>query len=164
MKLLDEKGRIFGIINIVDLAVLLVIVLLAGAIGYRLLGSDDNTPQANVNKYLITVKCPQAPETAINYIKEGDMLYYDNVGSLNYTSVVKAEAEPAQVEIITADGQIKMAQHPTLKDIYITFEFRTTSNDVLMLGGVYQMNVGKKFFFKTTRVELEAIVMDIIKQ
>ena len=37
MSLIDNKGRLFGIINIIDLAVLLAVVLLAGGVVYKFL-------------------------------------------------------------------------------------------------------------------------------
>ena len=39
MKLIDEKGKIFGKINIIDLFVLLVLLIIIGAAGYKLSGN-----------------------------------------------------------------------------------------------------------------------------
>lgn len=165
MKLVDEKGKIFGLINIVDLAVLLVLVLLIGAFGYKILRPDnDNTNQTALKTYLISVKCPLSPEAAADSIKIGNMIYLDSTGSLDNTSVISVEETPAEVEVVTADGQLKITEHPTLKDVYIDFEFRTDTDGALKLGGIYQLNVGKDFVFKTTRVELDGIITNITEQ
>lgn len=39
MKIVNEKGKLFGIINVVDLIVLVVILAMVGAIGVQLLGA-----------------------------------------------------------------------------------------------------------------------------
>ena len=42
--MLDEKGRLFGKINIVDLLVLILVVLLAAVVGLKLLGKGGMLP------------------------------------------------------------------------------------------------------------------------
>ena len=44
--MLDEKGRLFGKINIVDLLVLILVVLLAAVVGLKLLGKGGMLPGA----------------------------------------------------------------------------------------------------------------------
>ena len=40
MKIVNEKGKLFGIINVVDLLILLVIVAVAGGVFWQLLGTQ----------------------------------------------------------------------------------------------------------------------------
>lgn len=37
MKIINEKGKLFGVINIVDLLVVLAVIAVAAGIGYKLL-------------------------------------------------------------------------------------------------------------------------------
>ena len=39
MKLIDEKGKLFGKVNVVDLIVIIIIAGIVGAVGYRLTSS-----------------------------------------------------------------------------------------------------------------------------
>ena len=40
MKLVDEKGRLFGKLNLIDLAVILVVVAVAAAVCMKLFGNN----------------------------------------------------------------------------------------------------------------------------
>ena len=40
MKIINEKGKLFGLINIVDLLVLIAAVAVAAGVGYKLLPAD----------------------------------------------------------------------------------------------------------------------------
>ena len=51
MKILDEKGRLFGKINLVDLLIILLVLLLIAAVCWRILGArapGNVATQANV--------------------------------------------------------------------------------------------------------------------
>ena len=48
--MIDEKGRLFGKINIVDLIVLLVIVIAAVVVGMKFLGGGNGNSAINPNK------------------------------------------------------------------------------------------------------------------
>ena len=39
MKIINEKGKLFGLINIVDLIVLLLVIAVIGVVGTKLMGS-----------------------------------------------------------------------------------------------------------------------------
>ena len=47
-KIVDEKGKLFGVINIVDLLVTLVIIGIIAVIGIRLTSSERNAEGENV--------------------------------------------------------------------------------------------------------------------
>jgi hypothetical protein len=75
MKVLDEKGKLFGLINIIDLAVLLIVVLLiAGGIWY--INRDKPSDTVNMKDYIITIKCPAYGDDVLNAMNVGDKLYY----------------------------------------------------------------------------------------
>lgn len=48
--MIDEKGRLFGKINIVDLIVILVIVIAAVVVGMKFLGGGNGNSAINPNK------------------------------------------------------------------------------------------------------------------
>ena len=41
MKIMDEKGRLFGKLNIVDFLVLVLLVVVAAALAFKFLGRED---------------------------------------------------------------------------------------------------------------------------
>jgi hypothetical protein len=160
MSLIDNKGRLFGIINIIDLAVLLAVVLLAGGVVYKfLLKPGDTGGKGNTKTYTVTVKCPMVPESAATRLSKGDRIFYSDT----YVNgeVESVRYEDAKEAVLTADGQYVTATHPYLKDVYVTLKvFDDPSSDAIMLGK-YQVNLGKDFTMKTTRVEIMGVVIDI---
>ena len=79
MSLIDNKGRLFGIINIIDLAVLLAAVLLVGGVAYKLLSKPGGNTgrKGNMKTYTVTVKCPMVPESAATKLAKGDRIYFN---------------------------------------------------------------------------------------
>ena len=77
MKVLDEKGKLFGKINLIDLIVIVVLVLILVAVGWKLAGSriaDAIESNAPVMEYevLCTEIDPDTCDYAVAHI--GDQL------------------------------------------------------------------------------------------
>ena len=51
--MLDEKGRLFGKINIIDLLVVLLVLVVAAVVAIKLLGGGDGLPGAEGTTYLL---------------------------------------------------------------------------------------------------------------
>ena len=51
MKVIDEKGKIFGKINIFDLFVLLALVIIIGLVGYKIIDKKGNRCRFRQNLY-----------------------------------------------------------------------------------------------------------------
>lgn len=160
MALIDNKGRLFGIINIVDLAVLLVLILLAGGIAYKfLMEPGKETGKRNYKIYTVTVKCPMVEESVVDKIKKGDRIYYSDAF---VNGVVKSvRYEDAKEAVLTTYGDYVIATHPYLKDVYVTLEVTCDASSKAIMLGRYQVNLGKDFTMKTTRVEILGKVIDI---
>ncbi len=162
MKLLDDKGRIFGIINIIDLLVLaafMAVVLLAG---YKLLGSSSGpigVSEVGQKEVYFTVKCYarlKAPATAF---KPGDQLV--SVTKFVSAFIEKVSYENAIVTVQTEDGRIVAAEDPTRVDITVEIKAKMdTSGDLLKLGS-QEVAVGKSFIVKTKTTEATGYVTDI---
>ena len=159
MKIINEKGKLFGIINIVDLAVVLIIVLIAGALGYKLLGSKLSANESAKRTILVTVKCPKAPETAALAIKPGDKIL-SGTGYTNGT-VESVRYESAKDTAVTADGKVITTEDPLLKDIYVVIQMKENPADPVLKLGNQEVRIGKDIFFKTQRVEIVSTVYNV---
>ena len=60
--MIDENGRLFGKVNIVDLLIVIIILAAAAFLGYKLLGPESTA--ANTQKVLVTLYCEETP----NYV------------------------------------------------------------------------------------------------
>ncbi len=160
MKILDEKGKLFGIINIIDLGVLLLIVLLiAGGLWYK--NREEPSTSAQMKDYLITVKCAGFGDDVIDAIHIGDKLYY--AGGFIDADIKEVNVEPAKVDVYTADGRILVQEHPQLKDIYVTIRVSDEIDDPMVFIGLLHANVGKEMVLKTQYVEIPATITKVVE-
>lgn len=162
MKVIDEKGRVFGKINIFDLFVLLALILFVGAIGYKM-SNDRKQSQGIISgkTYVVTVKCAAMPDTFAEALSKDDRIFYDNIGFTN-AKIVKAEEKPAVITVQTSDGQLVEAVDPNLKDVYVELEVYDNPNDDDIKVGRYAVAVGGKLSVKTIYAHgADGIVLDI---
>ena len=67
--MIDEKGRLFGKVNIVDLLIVIIILAAAAFLGYKLLGPQSTA--ANTQKVLVTLYCEETPNYVADQLEEG---------------------------------------------------------------------------------------------
>ena len=66
--MIDEKGRLFGKVNIVDLLIVIIILAAAAFLGYKLLGPQSTA--ANTQKVLVTLYCEETPNYVADQLEE----------------------------------------------------------------------------------------------
>lgn len=159
MKVVDEKGRIFGRINVIDLLVLLAILFVGIIVGGKLLGSNEGGLGGST-KLIYTVKVNDvAPEVfeSIQQISFPDQLMA--AGDMLNGNVVSMDSEPSkgQVYQVSPNTQGGMELHTSAKDSYdLTFTIEAyVANDVKNELGTQEIRVGKTHIVKTRQFELE---------
>lgn len=162
MKIINEKGKLFGIVNIIDLALLLVIVALA--VGALLFMKREGGTVETLEKkdFYVTILCSKYRQEVVDAIKVGDLLYFGN--SFTNLEIVDVKAEPAKIDVPMPDGTIAYANHPELKDIYVTIKIigdPIDPNDPMIYYGSTHATVGKNVTLKTTSVEIPAVIIKV---
>ncbi len=163
MKLVDEKGKLFGFINLLDLVVAIFVIVVIGFIVSRLISNPESYAVGtsdNVKDMYVTVKCAGVTDAFIDSVEVGDQLLAQNA----YTGGdVYSVSEPVPYEYTGVDdnGNVVISYHPYLKDVYITLHAeQNAENPVIKING-QEARVGMKIFFKTQKVESSALVTDI---
>ena len=106
MKFIDEKGRIFGKINIFDLIVLLALIIVAGGVGYKVVKDKaEAAGKIPTKTYIVTVKSSAMPETYSEALKKDPRIYYDNDQFVN-AKIIDIREEPAVITVQTDDGKL----------------------------------------------------------
>ena len=103
MKIINEKGKIFGLVNIIDLgAILLVLGLLAGGLWY--IQRENLASQKEMKEYTVTIKCASYFENVAKTLKTGDKFYYGK----DFINAVISDVsyEDAKIDGYAADGTI----------------------------------------------------------
>lgn len=116
MKLMDEKGRLFGKINLFDLLVLLLVIVGIVGMSTRLIKTDRET--AEMTTAIYHVEIVGAQEYFKEVYKVGDSLYE---GDTFLGTVTAVEVTPNKVLKLMPDGSAKMVERNTYFDINLTF-------------------------------------------
>ena len=159
MKVVNEKGKLFGVINLVDLLILVVIVLAVAAVGYKMLAKPVQEAVAPESKATVTMRVRGAmPYLVVELmrVEPGEKL----IAGKDYVNgtVVKIETVPYVITTVTADGPIVESTDPLKKDVLITVESTGNPNAAIFKIGNQEVRAGRDFTFKTKRVEIIAIV------
>lgn len=161
MKIVNEKGKLFGIINIVDLAVLLIVLLLAYAVAVKLSGGSINTPiTSNRKTVTVTVKAPSKSDIMLDVFKKGDQLMYGSV-FIDDTYIQKVESFPTMVNVPLPTGEIVPTPDPVYKDIFITFTTPVDTGSNVIKVGDSMVRIGGQFNLFTKNAVATCYVMEI---
>ena len=151
MAIIDDKGRVFGRINLVDLTLILGVLVVAalGIVVMMKQGKVGVVPENKEVEYTMIVKAIR-PDVA-SYIRKGDIVKKQlTQGPIG--TVKGSVTEPAKIVIDTADGSRVATTSPTEVDAYITIETKgrvgkdivATGNEVLRVGD--RFNILTKWF------------------
>lgn len=159
MRLIDDKGRLLGLINIVDLAVILLLAAVATRLGLksRLLRAVNPSSLKTVEVVLLVEDVRPATADAL---AEGDTIFNTKSNAV-LGKLVQKEVVPALKEVETADGQLVLAEAPYRKDVYITVRGQgQVTENVIILGG-YEMRVGANAQVKGQKSAVNSIVFGV---
>ncbi|MFZ3171896.1 MAG: DUF4330 domain-containing protein [Carboxydocellales bacterium] len=156
VKLFDEKGKLFGLVNPIDLLVILLIVLVAGGVVYKTKFSVAGTAAKTV---ITTIRVPLVIPDIADKIKVGDKM----VSGTSYTQVEVAEVKiiPAQLVVSKADGGRSLADDPWFKDLYVTVKGKTGIPDAEINLGGQEIRIGKDYYVKSFTYEFKGTIVDV---
>ncbi|MFB5083165.1 DUF4330 domain-containing protein [Symbiobacterium thermophilum] len=145
--LIDNKGRLFGKINLLDLVVLLGILAVAGRFAYGALTGPAATPTGQDQVIEMTLRIPAVTQWTIDAIQVGDEVY-DSKSNTRMGQIVDAWWEPAVVVREMPDG-IVPHESDTHFDLYVTVRgpARVSPNGVTMSG--IEVKVGRSNQYKS---------------
>ena len=156
MRLLDEKGKIFGLLNIIDAAILFVLLILAAGAAYKFLLPQTATPPTIVK---FAVRVPAVPPETAQMVKAGDRL----VAGASYVPVTIKDVvvEPALSTETDAHGRKVLARDPYFKDLLVTLEGRTPISSAQIKLGAQEIRAGREYFVKTLTYELKGTIIKV---
>ncbi|HEY5528758.1 MAG TPA: DUF4330 domain-containing protein [Thermoleophilia bacterium] len=138
-RFLDERGRIFGKVNVVDILVLLAVIALIVFAVVRTQGSSSPTVAA-----VVTFRVEQVRQATVDVLLAAHGTIRDD-GGTTLGKVKSATAQPSQEEVVNPlTGKLETQPSPLYQDVDITVSGRvSTSGGLDRIGGV-AMQVGDK--------------------
>ncbi len=164
-KIIDREGRLFGKISVIDVVVLLVVVILAGALYVKTNHRSITSMSAQDTPITYTFKVVGARNYVANAIQEGDVVYDQDTentgGSLG--TIVKIERVPAERLVEFQDGVI--LDNVPIEDssnLILTIEGSgLVEGNKFLLNRIYPLGINANRNFCTTYAQFTGIVTDV---
>ncbi len=157
MKLINEKGKLFGIINIIDLSVLIILGLLviggASRLKSRPIVVSETTPAT------ITFEVSDVRFATVENIKEGDPIYHYDKGG--YIGIIEDVQYSPYKEPVEVDGKLVNMEVPEKYVASFKVKADVKNNPDVIIAGDEQIRIGVEFRVKNKSIALFARVMGI---
>ncbi|MFO7273402.1 MAG: DUF4330 domain-containing protein [Bacillota bacterium] len=145
--LIDNKGRLFGKINLLDLVVLLGLLAVAGRFAYGALAGSSAAPTGQDQVIEMTLRFPAVTQWTVDAIQVGDEVY-DSKSNTWMGKIVETWTEPAVIVREVPDGIVSYTSS-THFDLYVKVRgpARVSPNGVTMSG--IEVKVGRSNQYKS---------------
>ncbi|MBE7020051.1 MAG: DUF4330 domain-containing protein [Ruminococcaceae bacterium] len=156
---IDEKGKLFGKVNIIDLVIILVIIAAVAFVGYKFLApgmaGTDTQSVAEVKYYIEEVS-----DFVADQIKVGDKLM-DEGKNVPLGVVTNIEFGPAVSYGTNQEGAWVTSSREGYKSMILTGEVPATKFDHGMIVNASKYYVGHTFVLLAGQAKLYLRVYDI---
>ncbi|WP_113673660.1 DUF4330 domain-containing protein [Vallitalea guaymasensis] len=162
MKIINEKGKLFGLINIIDLiTIFLIIALVLGAL-YKFKGNDISVLGSNKTKemeYVVRL-IPNYEYFFEQYNVEDKLVQDKRVLDATITDI-KIEDYYKAVE--DENGVVSIQKHPLYKQAFITIKATVSDKDPIFKLGDQEIRVGCSNFVRTKLCEMPGFIYEVKK-
>ncbi len=160
--LMDEKGRLFGKINIIDLIIIIVLIAALAVVGIKILAPSGLSGSALTEKGSIEMQfyLEEANEWVVDKIKVGDTMT-DGAHGKPIGVVTKVEKGAPIAWVANKDGEYVLSQREGFCSVTITgtVHGEKTANGVEIAGTLY--GIGHSMVLHAGDAKLYLRVYDI---
>ncbi len=152
MKVIDEKGRLFGKVNIVDLLVLVLIVAAAAVLGMKFLGGRG-APGETAQKLTYTVRVMGVTQETYENVCQ----YVDKQAGIKEQLQASGKLLPGYIVDVTASPHLPISTDTVGGDtLDLLFTVEATVTDLVKNEvGTQEVRVGKSHILKGQHIEFE---------
>ena len=149
MKIIDEKGRLFGKINLIDLLVIVLVIAIIAAVGWKLVGKKAAVSVSdNTHEMTFTVLFEDQPAEVAQFAET----------QIGKQLVNNAKLVSAEVTGCEAVSSIRTLGHV---DLSVTVKATATYSGNVWTVGSQEVRVGYEYILKTSEFELTGIISDM---
>lgn len=146
MKIIDEKGRLFGKLNLIDLLVILVALAAVFVLIWKLGGKKAaENLAAKPQTVRFTVLVQDVPEEICKFAETQVGASLVNNGKVLNAVITDAETVPAESGC----------------DLYVTVDAEVSYSEYVYKVGTQEVRVGYEYILKTTAFELTGVISDL---
>lgn len=150
MDIIDKDGRLFGLVNIIDaLIVLLVVaVLISGLVlVFNDTGTDTDTDTDTISVNIIV---KEIPAYIAEEIEAGNMS--------EDVAITEKSVSPAETVVRDSDGELHVREHPTKKSVNLQVELRVKRSSQGIQFRGKPLRVGTRIDIDDRRIKFTGIV------
>ena len=158
MHVLDEKGRLFGKVSIIDIIIIITLVGLAAGFVYQRLSGDIKQVISANEPFYVTFKGDQVRAFSVNSISEGDIIYkrYDNKP---LGAVKRLDVAPGIDILFKSDGTAALVEMEDRYTLYITVECAGNITERgYYANGYMQLAPGNEVMIQSNRLLVHSVV------
>lgn len=163
MKLIDRQGKLFGVLNILDLFLILLLIVAGLFAASKFLGSDNDGGGilSSGDKYTVTYKLYNSAEHnfVIDRIKPGTVIRNASNNQV-IGQVTEIETFPGKIYLATAEGKMVLSEVPNKYESFITIKTTEAVGSTPSVGGVTLL-VGNRLQIKGPDFQMEVLVYDV---
>jgi len=159
--LLDEKGKLFGKISIIDIGVLLLIVALFCGVYYKFFMVDKNNNAAKFDTLEYKVLVEEVRQQSVDALEIGADIYDVKTDS-PMGKIVGKEVLPATDQLTKADGTVVIAEKPERFNILVTIQVPGVETKYgFRANGRIDLNRESQQVLDTRMIIMEAKIVDV---
>lgn len=159
MKLLDERGRLLGRVNVIDLAAVVLVLFVVAAAVYKVAVLNRRVV-GETRPVQLLLEVTQVRDYTTRMVKPGDFVLEHN-SSLPVGTIAAVRVEPAREPVQTADGRVVLAEVPERFDMLLTVDGTAVVTDQAITVGGQQVRIGAELRIKTRMYLLLSKVVGI---
>ena len=159
--MIDNKGKLFGKINIIDLCVILIIIAAIGVTVFKFKFSAHSDVSDANGTVTYTVTTKGVRDFTVKQFKVGDKMF-DKENDKYMGDVVSVSSEPAMDFITCADGSMKYVAMPERYDltVVVSSQARISGDEIITSGGK-QIFLNQKGNYYTQTVITNSQITDV---
>ncbi|MCD1146784.1 DUF4330 domain-containing protein [Peptoniphilus sp. KCTC 25270] len=157
MQLMDKKGKLFGIVNIIDL--LFVLILIVAIVGGITRFKDTSVVAESTGKGKVTMMVADVRSQTVENIREGQELYHYDKG-VYMGKISKVEVTP-YLDKVEGNGEWIQAEVPDKYTIFIELDVDVTETDKSYVVGGEEIRVGVEYRVKSKTSAFTGVVVGI---
>lgn len=162
MKIINEKGKLFGLVNVIDL--LIVLVLAVGVLGvmkYKDIGNVvDKLSADELGKVYITYSVNGVKDVSVDGVEVGDV-FFDEVSNKIIGSVVEKSAVNTKISTTNSEGEFTYSEIPDRFDLLVKIEAEGSWNDLEINVNGDDIHIGEKQEITSHISNFSAVIYNI---
>ncbi|MGE4283446.1 MAG: DUF4330 domain-containing protein [Clostridia bacterium] len=161
--IIDNKGKIFGKINIIDLVIVLVIVGAAAGALYKF-GKANVGPIVKQEDIIIKFFAEETPDYAAKAVKVGDSAADDNKNTVFGKVIDEPLIDESLTYGVNAQGQYVQSPKPGMASVLVSVQGKGTIGETGAIIGGVSYGVGHTMVLRVGKSKLWVKVYDFAEK